>query len=107
MNAVSLDQSDGVQEVTLTDLREELGKRISLAEYARQITLVTRYGNRVAAIVPVDVVDAWLATRLPERGQVIDTDEALSRVKAAGGSNVRPQDVVDAVRAARGVGSEQ
>jgi antitoxin (DNA-binding transcriptional repressor) of toxin-antitoxin stability system len=41
--------------MTVREAREQFGKRLDLAHYTGEITIVTRYGQPWAAIVPLDV----------------------------------------------------
>jgi antitoxin (DNA-binding transcriptional repressor) of toxin-antitoxin stability system len=63
---------DGMAEVTATVARDQFGEQVTRASYAHEATWVTRRGRRVAAIVPVDVPQAWEAAENAEDVRLFD-----------------------------------
>jgi prevent-host-death family protein len=63
-------------EVTATDARDQFGELVNRASYAHEATWVTRRGRRVAAIVPVDVLEAWEAAENAEDVRLFDESMA-------------------------------
>jgi prevent-host-death family protein len=59
-------------DVTATDARDQFGELVNRASYTHEATWVTRRGRRVAAIVPVDVLEAWEAAENDEDVRLFD-----------------------------------
>ncbi|WP_075312786.1 MULTISPECIES: type II toxin-antitoxin system Phd/YefM family antitoxin [unclassified Pseudonocardia] len=87
---VTPDAPDGIVERSATDVRAHFSDVVGAAQHAGVATAITRGGRRVAAVVPVDVLD--LLDELEDRAlsrlaaEVIATDDgtrhALGDVRA-------------------------
>lgn len=67
-------------ELSVSDAREHLADVIGRAAYAGKITYVTRRGQRMAAIVPVEMAEA--IERAEDAEDVAAALEALARIDA-------------------------
>lgn len=70
----------GPTEMSSTQLRERVSEVIALAKYNKRITYVTRNGQRMAAIVPPDVIDEM--RRLENALDASLVDAAMDRIAA-------------------------
>ncbi|WP_244870583.1 type II toxin-antitoxin system Phd/YefM family antitoxin [Catellatospora sp. IY07-71] len=68
------------QEMSISAARTELADVVSRAHYAGRITYLTRRGERLAAIVPVEVAEA--IERAEDAVDVAAAREALARIDA-------------------------
>lgn len=67
-------------DLSMSDARQHFADVVSRAAYAGRITYVTRRGQRVAAIVPVEVAEA--IERTEDAQDVAAAREALARIDA-------------------------
>jgi antitoxin Phd len=65
--------SEPASELPVTSARDRLAEVVNQAAYGGEITYITRHGQRLAAIVPLDVAenaeaaeDAWLSRLVSE-----------------------------------------
>ncbi|MFG1798601.1 type II toxin-antitoxin system prevent-host-death family antitoxin [Micromonospora carbonacea] len=73
--------SGSAAELPISEARENLADVVSRAHYAGRITYVTRRGQRLAAIVPVELAEA--IERAENAADVAAAREALARIDAA------------------------
>ncbi|MEV6525570.1 prevent-host-death protein [Longispora sp. NPDC051575] len=72
--------SEVARELTVTDAREQLARVVNEAAYAGAITYLTRHGQRIAAIVPVNVAVA--AEELEDNHLAALAHDALTRIES-------------------------
>ena len=72
--------TEPVRDLTISEFREHLADVVSRAAYAGRITYVTRRGQRLAAIVPVEIAEA--IERAEDAEDVAAAREALARIDA-------------------------
>ncbi|SCE75288.1 prevent-host-death family protein [Micromonospora haikouensis] len=72
--------SESAAELPISEARESLADVVSRAHYAGRITYVTRRGQRLAAIVPVELAEA--IERAEDAADVAAAREALDRIDA-------------------------
>ena len=72
--------SEPVRDLTISEFREHLADVVSRAAYAGRITYVTRRGQRLAALVPVEIAEA--IERAEDAEDVAAAREALARIDA-------------------------
>jgi prevent-host-death family protein len=72
--------TEPARDLTISDARDHLADVVSRAAYAGRITYVTRRGQRLAAIVPVEMAEA--VERAEDAQDVAAAREALARIDA-------------------------
>ncbi|WP_245714509.1 type II toxin-antitoxin system prevent-host-death family antitoxin [Micromonospora inyonensis] len=72
--------TEPARDLSISDARDHLADVVSRAAYAGRITYVTRRGQRMAAIVPVEVAEA--IERAEDAEDVAAAREALARIDA-------------------------
>jgi prevent-host-death family protein len=72
--------TEPAHDLTISAARDHLADVVSRAAYAGRITYVTRHGQRMAAIVPVEVAEA--IERAEEAEDVAAARAALARIDA-------------------------
>lgn len=76
--------------LTTTEARKSLSDVLSRAQYAHERTVLTRNGEPVAAIVPLDDLEAMEALE-----DAMDVREARKRLREAGEGDVIDIDKID------------
>jgi prevent-host-death family protein len=76
----ALYMTDPAADLSMSDAREHFAEVVGRAAYAGRITYVTRRGQRMAAIVPVEVAEA--IERAEDAEDVAAAREALARIDA-------------------------
>lgn len=74
--------AENLHDVSITDARDRLADVVNEAAYTGQVTYLTRRGRRLAAIVPVETVEAAERWEDEQFGRM--ADESLAEMTCTG-----------------------